>query len=125
MSQACLRHEKWVCQGHPSFLSWVLVTHLPAYGQVLSWFLVGGSLLSWEQGLDPDSAPSDSECTMEMCFGNNRLDMEQPVGLRPFLFFNIFSVVCSWRREWAGVVNSGRTWVGAGLLLYNGLGLRK
>lgn len=56
LSQACLRHGKWVCQGHPGFLSWVLVTRLPAYGQVLKWFLVGGALLSWEQGLDPDSA---------------------------------------------------------------------
>lgn len=46
LSQACLRLGKWVCQGHPSFLSWVLVTRLPAYRQVLSWFLVEGSLLS-------------------------------------------------------------------------------
>ena len=42
-----------------------------------------------------------------MCFGNDRLDMEQPVGIWPFLFFSIFSVACSWR---SGVGRSCQLW---------------
>ena len=48
-----------------------------------------------------------------MCFGKDRLDMEQPVGIWPFLFFNFSQLLVAGGAEWA-VVNSGRTPGGCG-----------